>query len=268
MSTAYAFTLGVFRRLAGAGLFRTAAALSFATVLAIVPLLTVAFVYVARYPLFERWLGALERFLLRYLIPGSGAHLRPYLDEFTEKAASLQGVGIAAVIVTAILMIATITREFNIIWGTRESPSWWRRLWAFAVALALGPLAIGAVVWSTNWLMERSVSVVPGAADVRHLVATPLSVVWVALTFAILYAVLPARRVPLPAALVGGAVAALVFEVAKRGFVTYITAVPTYQHVYGAVAVVPLFLVWVFVSWMVVLFGAAVTAQWAERKRR
>ena len=84
------------------------------------------------------------------------------------------------------------------------------------------------------------------------------------LFFTLLYAVLPARRVPWRAALAGGLVAALAFEAAKRGFVLYVTNVPTYQRVYGAVAVLPLFLVWIFVSWIVVLFGAAVTATLVE----
>jgi membrane protein len=128
----------------------------------------------------------------------------------------------------------------------------------------VGPLAIGAIVWSTNWLIESSVAAVPATAGAARLVATPVSIGLTALTFAVIYAVLPPRSVPLAAAAVGGLVAALVFEGAKRGFVLYVTEMPTYQHVYGAVAIVPLFLLWVFVSWLVVLFGAAVTATLAE----
>ena len=84
------------------------------------------------------------------------------------------------------------------------------------------------------------------------------------LTFSLLYAVLPARRVPWWAALAGGIVAALGFEAAKRGFVFYVTNVPTYQRVYGTLAVLPLFLIWIFVSWVIVLIGAAVCASLVE----
>jgi membrane protein len=76
--------------------------------------------------------------------------------------------------------------------------------------------------------------------------------------------VLPARRVPLRASCVGGLVAALLFEAAKLGFVLYVANVPTYERVYGTLAALPLFLLWVFVSWVIVLAGAAVAATLAE----
>src|SRR5512134_3746583 len=128
LRSAHAFVTGVVSRLSGVGLSRTAAALSFTTVLGLVPLFTVAFVYVARYPLFERWLSALERFLVRHLVPGSGAAVRPYLDEFTARAANLQGIGIAIVVITAVLLIATVESEINAIWGTRQPRSMLRRI--------------------------------------------------------------------------------------------------------------------------------------------
>ena len=116
-------------RLRAAQMSRTAAALSFTTVLGLVPLLTVAFVYVARFPLFQQWLDALERFLLRHLLPGSETVVRSYLTEFTAKAANLQGVSIAFVVVTAVLLVATVERELNAIW---ESPEPRSRTWRSA----------------------------------------------------------------------------------------------------------------------------------------
>ena len=95
-------------------------------------------------------------------------------------------------------------------------------------------------------------------------VATPLAVAITTLAFTLLYALLPARRVPLRAAFWGGVFAALGFEVAKIGFRVYVTTVPTYQIVYGTLSVLPLFLVWIYVSWYVILVGAAVAATLAE----
>ena len=264
IATAARFARGVTERLTGVGLARTAAALSFTTVLGLVPLFTVAFIYVARYPLFERWLSALERFLVRHLLPGSGAAIRPYLDEFTAKAANLKGIGILIVIVTAVLLIATIEKEINAIWGTREPRSLMRRIVVYAIGVTLGPLAIGAAVYSTNWLLEVSLAAELFTKPEASALATPIAIVLATLFFTLLYAVLPSRHVPWRSALAGGLVAALAFEAAKRGFVLYVTNVPTYQRVYGAVAVLPLFLVWIFVSWIVVLFGAAVTATLVE----
>jgi membrane protein len=264
MGTAVRFVRGVALRLSGVGLARTAAALSFTTVLGLVPLFTVAFIYVARYPLFEQWLSALERFLVRHLLPGSGAAIRPYLDEFTAKAANLQGIGILIVVITAVLLVATIEKEINAIWGAREPRSLIRRIAVYALGVTLGPLAIGAAVYSTNWLLEASLAVALVTKPEASALATPIAIGLATLFFTLIYAVLPARRVPWRSALAGGLVAALAFEGAKRGFVLYVTNVPTYQRVYGAVAVLPLFLVWIFVSWIIVLFGAAVTATLVE----
>lgn len=264
IGTAIRFARGVAQRLTGVGLARTAAALSFTTVLGLVPLFTVAFIYVARYPLFERWLSALERFLVRHLLPGSGAAIRPYLDEFTAKAANLQGIGLLIVVITAALLVATVDKEINAIWGTREPRSLIRRFAVYAMGVTLGPLAIGAAVYSTNWLLEASLAADVFTRPEVSALATPIAVAFATLFFTLLYAVLPSRRVPWRAALAGGLVAAFAFEAAKRGFVLYVTNVPTYQRVYGAVAVLPLFLVWIFVSWVVVLFGAAVTATLVE----
>jgi membrane protein len=266
LDRAVRFVSGVASRLTGIGLWRTAAALSFTSVLGLVPLFTVAFVYVARYPLFESWLSSLEAFLLKHLLPGSGAAIRPYLIEFTTRAANLQGLGIMIVVLTAVMLLATIEREINVIFRNAAPRSLVRRAIVYGVGVTCGPLAIGAAVWSTHWLLEASLRA-PFAKPAVALVAAPVAVALEALVFTVLYAVLPARRVPVRAAIAGGVFAALMFEAAKRGFVLYVTHVPTYERVYGTVAVLPLFLVWVYVSWIIVLFGAAVTATLAAGAR-
>jgi membrane protein len=259
-----AFLRGVVARLTGVGIARTAAALSFTAVLGLVPLFTVAFVYVARYPLFQQWLDALERFLVRHMLPASSQAVRTYITEFTAKAANLQGIGIASVTVTAILLVATVEREINAIWGAREPRSLIRRLFVYVIGITVGPLLIGAAVYSTTWLLEASAAQVPFATHAVSVLAVPAAVAITTLAFTLLYLLLPARRVPVRAACYGGLFAAVGFEIAKYGFGVYITTVPTYQTVYGALAALPLFLVWVYVSWVVVLVGAAVTATLAE----
>ncbi len=263
-----AFVRGVVARLRGVGLARTAAALSYATVLNLVPLFTVAFVFVARYPLFQQWLDALERFLLRHLLPGTGSVVRAYLVEFAAKAAGLQGLSIAFVVATAILLVATVEQEFNAIWGVPEARSFLRRGLVYLVGLTAGPLAIGAAIYATTWLLELSVEQAPFVTPAVTFIATPLAIAITTAVFTLLYALLPAPRVPLRAALWGGLFAALGFEVAKHGFRLYVTTVSNYRTIYGSLAVVPLFLVWVYVSWYVVLVGAAVTATLAEGSPR
>jgi len=259
-----AFVRGVVARLTGVGLARTAAALSYATVLNLVPLFTVALVYVARYPLFQQWLDALERFLLKHLLPGSESVVRSYLMQFAAKAAGLQGVSIAFVVATTVLLVATIEREINAIWGVRERRSWPRLAFVYAVGVTAGPLFIGAAIYATTWVMETSVAQAPFVSPAVNFIATPLAVAITTLAFMLLYAILPARRVPLRAAFWGGLLAAFGFEVAKYCFRFYVTTFPTYEIIYGTLAVVPLFLFWIYVSWYVILVGAAVTATLAE----
>lgn len=258
------FVRGVVARLRGVGLAQTAAALSFATMLNLVPLFTVAFVYVARYPLFQEWLDALERFLLRHLLPESESIVRTYLLQFAAKAAGLQGLSIAFVVATAVLLVATIDRAINAIWGVREPRSWLRRAFVYLIGMTAGPLAIGAAIYATTWLLKVSVREAPIVTPAIAFIATPLAIALTTLAFTLLYALLPARRVPLAAAIGGGLFAALGFEVAKHGFRLYVSSVSNYGTIYGSLAIVPLFLLWVYVSWYVVLVGAAVTATLAE----
>jgi membrane protein len=261
---AVAFVTRVTRRLSGVGLARTVAALAFTTVLGIVPLVVVAFVYVARYPLFERWVASLEGFLLAHLLPGTASTVRPYLEGFTARASDLQGLGIGFVVVTAVLLIATVEREINAIFRVREPRSLARRALVYGLSVPIAVLAIGAAVHTTRWLIERSLEAAPYAGGALALVELPVAIGLATLVFSALYLILPARRVPLRAALAGGLFAALAFEAGKRGFMLYATHAPGYRRVYGALAVVPLFLVWIYVSWVIVLVGAAVAATLAE----
>ncbi len=258
------FVRGVVSRLSGTGMARTAAALSFTTVLGLVPLFTIAFVYVARYPLFQQWQDALERFLLKHMLPGSGTAVRAHLAEFIAKAGNLQGVGIVFVVITAMLLVATIEREINAIWGASEPRTFFRRVFVYGLGVTAGPLLIGAAIYSTTWLLEASVAQVPFVSHAVTLLAAPLAVTMTTLAFTLLYALMPVRRVPLKAAIWGGLFAAFGFEIAKYGFRLYVTTVPTYQMVYGTLSTLPLFLIWIYVSWVVVLVGAAVTATLAE----
>jgi membrane protein len=266
--TPRALVTGVARRLSGVGIAKTAAALAFTSVLGLVPLFAVAFVYVARYPLFQHWLDALEKFLLRHLLPGSSSTIRLHLTEFTAKAANLQGISIAIVFITAILLVATIEHEINVIFRVREPRSLLRRMVVYAIGITFGPLLIGAAVWSTTWLIEASLELVPFASSAIAALATPVAIALATLAFTLLYALMPARSVRLSAAALGGVFAALAFEAAKRAFAFYVATVPTYQVVYGALATLPLFLVWVYLSWLIVLAGAAVTATLCEGTAR
>ncbi len=256
------------RRLTGVEVGRTAASLAFTTLLGLVPLFTVAFAYVSRFPLFARSQDALEAFLLRFFLPGSGAVVRHYLTEFVAKSGELKGVSTLFVVITAVLLVWQVDREINTIWGTREPRSFARRIFVYALALTAGPALIGATIYFINWLIQQSIAATPFGAEALSLLVQPVALLVDTAVFTLIYAFVPARTVPFRLALLGGLLAAIAFEAAKHGFRFYITQVPTYQVIYGALATLPLFLLWIYLSWVIVLVGAAITATLAERHGR
>jgi len=256
------------RRLIGVEVGRTAASLAFTTLLGLVPLFTVAFAYVSRFPLFARSQDALEAFLLRFFLPGSGAVVRHYLTEFVAKSGDLKGVSTLFVVITAVLLVWQVDREINTIWGTREPRSFARRIFVYGLALTAGPALIGAAIYFIDWLIEQSIAATSIGARALTLLVQPVALLVDAAAFTLIYAFVPARSVPFRLALAGGLLAAIAFETAKYGFRFYITQVPTYQVIYGALATLPLFLIWIYLSWVIVLVGAAITATLAERHGR
>jgi membrane protein len=260
-----AFVRRVLEHLSGVGLARAAASLAFTTLLALVPLFTVAFAYLARLPLFDRTQDALESFLLRFFLPGSGAVIHRYLMEFTARTADLKGIGIVFVIVTAFLLVWQIESEINAIFHVQTPRSLARRTYIILLGLTTGPAAIGAAVYFMTWLVDESVALVRIQSQTLALFLQPVALAVETAVFTFIYGFVPAQRPRLRIAFAGGLLAAVAFEVAKYGFRFYIAHFPTYQDVYGALATLPLFLIWIYLAWIIVLAGAAVTATLAER---
>jgi membrane protein len=254
----------VIDRVRASGISRVAASLAFTTLLGLVPLFTVAFAYVARFALFQHWLDALEPTLLRFLLPDSSATVRHYLTEFTARAADLQGISTAFVVLTAVLMLAEIESEINAIWRIPVARSLARRAIVYTLGLVGVPASIGGAVYFTSWAIQRSVEAVPIASEALPFLTLLLGLGIGTVILTLIYVLVPARRVPLRAALIAGLLAAIAFDVAKSGFTFYITHFSSYQVVYGALAALPVFLIWVYVSWIILLVGAAVAATLAE----
>lgn len=258
------FVTRLIRRLRGLDVDRMAGNLTFTTLLGLVPLFTVAFAYVARLPWFDRWMDAIEPLLLRFLLPGSSSTVRHYLSEFTARTADLQGIAIAFVVYTAVSLVAEVEREINAMWGITTRRSLARRTIVYTLGFIAVPALIGIAVFVTQWAIQHSMQAVPIAGEALSLLARPLTLGIGVLLLTLIYALVPARPVPWRAALVAGMLAATAFDLAKSGFAYYVKLAPTYQIVYGALAVLPLFLVWVYLSWLILLIGAAIAATLAE----
>jgi membrane protein len=245
-----------------------ASSLTFTALLAIVPIITVALTLISAFPVFHEQLQYVERFLVRYMLPESAAALAGYAEQFAENAARLTTVGLAFLFVTAIIVLLTIDRAFNQIWRVPRPRGTVQRIFIYWALLTVGPLLVGASLSLTYWLVGQSLGLVKGVPLAAEVLLDVVPIVLTAAAFTLAYIAIPNRRVLVRDALAGGLLAALAFEGMKRGFALYVTQFPTYRLVYGAFASVPLFLLWIYLSWVVVLFGAvtaAVLPEWRER---
>lgn len=241
--------------------FEAAGALSYTTLLALVPLMAVMFGVVAAFPVFDRWADDIEAYIFANFVPAAGDQVQAYLQEFVGRTAGLTGAGTAFLIATAILLMNTIEKSLNRIWRVASERRPVNRIVTYWAVLTLGPLMMGASLVLTSYLAALPLlapEMVRGALQELMLGMTPFLVTLVG--FALLFLIVPNRRVRWHHALVGALLSAILFELAKRGFVFYVTNFPTYERLYGALATIPLFLVWIYVSWVVVLLGASVSA--------
>jgi len=241
--------------------FQMAGSLSFTTLLSLVPLVAVAIALVAAFPLFKAWTVAVDDFVVQNLLPSSvGKVVLAHFEQFAQRAARLKTLGALGVAVTALLLMLTIDRSFNQTFRVIRARSLARRLLIYAGVLSLGPLLIGLSVTMTSYLVSVSLGLVKGLPLLGRATLWLLPFLLTCSALALLYRFVPHRRIAWRHALLGALVAGLMFEVVKRGFALYIAQFPTYTVVYGAFAAIPIFLLWLYLSWLIVIYGATLTA--------
>lgn len=240
---------------------QVASSLTFTSVLSMVPLLAVTLALFTAFPLFAQFKGEMEKFMADKLMPGGVAgNIMQYLNQFAEKATNLTAVGGLFLLITAVSLMLTADKAFNEIWHVRRGRPLVQRVLIYWAALTLGPVLMGASLWATSFVVRTSMGLAGGHHAVLNVVVPLIPLVLTGLTFTALFAVVPNRHVYLKDAAVGGFAAAIVLELMKSGFAFYLTTFPTYTMLYGAFATFPIFLLWVYVSWLVVLFAATLAA--------
>ncbi len=238
-----------------------AGSLTYTSLLALVPMFTVILTLAAQFPVTRDVIFQVRAFILKNLLPDvAGRVVSVYMEQFAQNAARLTAVGLLMIFVTAIALLFTIDRVFNDIWRSRRQRSLLKRLTGYLLLLVVGPLLIGASLSMTSYLVHWTSRLGHGLPFLDDWLLKLVSFLMTALALIIAYRVVPNRYVPSRHALAGGLCAAFLFELTKYLFVAYVAKVPTYRLVYGAFASVPIFLVWLYCCWMVVLIGAEVTA--------
>ena len=238
-----------------------AASLTFTTLLSLVPLITIALALFSAFPVFEDFSLQIKIYLLNNLMPEmAGKIITEYTQQFAESAMRLTAVGIGFLAVMAMLMMLTIDRAFNTIWQVVHPRPLLKRLVIYWAVLTLAPLLIGASLSLTSWLVGLSMGYAKHIPVFGVGTLKILPVLFTTLAFAILFRLVPNRYVPHTHALIGALVAALIFESMNRVFGYYVSHFPTYKLVYGAFASVPIFLMWIYLSWLTILIGAVIAA--------
>jgi len=255
------FLAHVLRRFNQDRCLQVAASLTFTTLLALVPLITIALTFLSAFPVFSGLGEQIRSFLLANMLPqAAGRVVAAYIEQFIGRAGRLTALGTGVLAVTAFMMMFTIERAFNTIWRVSQTRPVIQRVLIYWVAFTFGPILMGGSLSITSYIVGASLGFARqfplAVAAVFWLV--PFVLTWATLT--LLYYVVPNRAVRPRHALVGGIVAALAFEIMKRGFAVYIAKFPTYTLVYGAFAVIPIFLLWIYFSWVVVILGALLAA--------
>ena len=247
----------------------SASSLTFTTVLALVPLFAVGLAVFAAFPVFGKFQDTIQRWLIESLVPESIARqVLSYLTQFSRKASRLGSVGLVAVLMSAVFLMVTIERTLGQIWRLRRQRPLAQRVLLYWSAITLGPLLLGASLAITSYVVTASrdvVDVLPGS--VRWLLD---SFEFLLLTACVsgLYFYVPYTRVRWRHAITAGFLVAGALELAKKLMAVYLLQVPTYSLIYGAFAALPILLVWIYVTWLLVLLGAVLASSLPELGRQ
>lgn len=240
-------------------LFDAAGALAYTTMFAIVPLSAVFLAVMSAFPVFDQWTATLVNFVFTNFVPSSARQVEQYLMGFSESTQTLTVAGITALLFSVLITMWSIEQSFNRIWRVPTIRPKFTRFLLYWTLLTLGSiLTVASMSASASLLAYAELSGMRTQGFSNILLRwSPFLIEFFAMTGA--YWLIPHRRVPIRFALAAGFLAALLFELLKFAFTSYVRNT-SFEQVYGAVALIPIFMLWLYLSWVVILFGASVAA--------
>lgn len=238
-----------------------ASSLTFTTTMALVPFFTVVLAVFTAFPMFGKLQSALQAWLVQSVIPDAIAkQVLGYLTQFSAKASRLGAVGVAALFFIAISLVLTIDRTLNGIWRVRRQRPLGQRVLIYWAVMTLAPLLLGASLSLTSYVISASRGLVRDVPGALQMVFDLIEFALLAAGLTALYRYVPNTPVQRRHALAGGIFAAVGIEAARRILAFYLGKVPTYSVIYGAFATAPILLLWIYIAWLIVLWGAVVAA--------
>lgn len=253
------FLIFVLRRFDKDGCFYRAGALTYTTILSLVPLMAVSFAVLAAFPAFQDLGNQLQSLIIKQFVATSAEVVEQYLHVFVTQAYHFSLVGLFFLAVTAVTMIYSVEETFNSIWEVHQPRRKILALLFYWVILLSAPLLVGLGLAASAYLM--SVTWIARSTEylgISPLLLTFMSFLLTAIAFSALYIVIPNCKVPVRNGVIAGMSAAAMFELAKHAFGFYVTTFPTYQLLYGTLAAIPIFFVWIYVCWVILLLGVEI----------
>ncbi len=247
--------------------FYRASALAFTTLLALVPFLFVLVFFITIFPVTSTIASLGEEYILKNFVPESAQSVQSYFQNFITQAAHLPTLSIIFLFVTAIMLVGTIEDSLNDIWLAHKRI---KRVYSFAIfltTLLLMPVIIGLSVFLSTYLFTLQwISASGGIPGISRIFLDCIPIFINTMIFSLLYIIVPNVRVHFSDGLRGGFIAALLFEIARFTFALYIVKFPTYEFIYGAFAIIPIFLLWLYIFWLIILFGALLTNAYTQAR--
>lgn len=234
--------------------------LAYISLLSLVPLVAVAFSVLNAFPMFSSFRLDIEAFVYANVVPSRGEELQSYINGFVENIGRMTTVGVFFLVVVALMLMHNIDKTLNKIWRVQKRPRLLISLSIYWMILTMGPILLGASIALTSYLAALT-HVADSYTPWLSMILLKLAPYFVSfMAFFILYQLVPNTRVRYRYAFWGALFSSVLFEMLKNAFALYIQHFPTYQAIYGALALVPILFVWVYLCWVVVLLGAEVTA--------
>ncbi|WP_411993797.1 virulence factor BrkB family protein [Agarivorans sp. DSG3-1] len=263
-ATAKSFSHFLIQRIKQEKLTMIAGSLAYVTLLSLVPLVAVTFSIISAFPVFAGFQIHIEDFVFSNFVPASGEVVKENLRGFVENASKMTAVGIAALAVVALMLISTIDKSLNMIWRVKVKRRWSSAFPMYWMILTLGPLLMGGSLALSSYIFSMQLFADETLLGIWNQLLRMVPLLFSIGAFCLLYLLVPNQSIRFKHGLTGAVVAALLFELGKRGFALYVASFPSYQVIYGALASIPILFVWVYVSWVVVLIGAEITAALGE----
>ncbi len=242
-------------------LSQVSASLAFTTILSLVPMLTIGSILLSQFPAVINLRNAFQTWLLKNYFPGGiSQQVFSYLNQFSAKAKGLTIVGSLGLVITTILTMVVIERAFNEIWKVKERRPFLKKLIIYLAATVIGPILLGLGIYLSSVLLGSASGWFPTLSAGFKFISTIIPSLLAFIVFALAYRILPYAQVAWRDAFVGAAFVAAAYEITKFGFAYFMTQAAFYKTVYGTFAIVPLMLIWIYITWWLTLAGAVIVA--------